>query len=132
MHADQVGRRSRTSTATARPTSATRIQWSFLVKNTGNVDARLGSRSPTRRPVRHLPGDHAGAGCIDDLHGDAPYTITQADVDAGVGDQHRDRRRRRARRQRRSRPTPSSTNTPVAQTSALQLTKSAAVDRRQR
>ena len=32
----------------------------------------------------HLPGHDAGAAGHDDLHATAPYTITQADVDAGA------------------------------------------------
>ena len=61
-----------------------KIQWSFLVKNTGTAtitDGR-GHRPEGRRG--DLPGHDAGAGRLDDLHGDAPHTITQADVDAGV------------------------------------------------
>ena len=62
-----------------------KIQWSFLVKNTGTIDDHDGG-DHRRQGRRHdLPGHDAGARRVDDLHGDhAAHVITQADVDAGV------------------------------------------------
>ena len=103
------------------------IAWSFLVKNTGTVT--INDDGDHRRQGRrdHLPGHDAGAGRLDDVHGDR-------------GLRHHPGRRRRRRRRPTPRPrrgknpagatvtsNPSSTDTPVNQAPALQLTKSAAV-----
>jgi uncharacterized repeat protein (TIGR01451 family) len=103
-----------------------RIQWSFLVKNTGTVtlntlainDAKAGA---TTCPVTTL-APNASTTCT----ATAPYVISQADVDAGVVNNTAT-----ATTKNPSGVTvtsnSSSTTTPVVQSSALQLTKSAVV-----
>ena len=60
------------------------ITWSFLVTNTGTTTlTTVAVDDPTAGAVE-LPGDNARAGCLDHLHARRRYTITQADVDAGV------------------------------------------------
>ena len=112
---------------TSRSTWATRIAWSFLVKNTGTTTiTNLVGQRPDRRGG-DLPGHDLGAGCIDDLHRDdrAPDHSGRRGCGRCVATPRP--RRARTRRATTSRPTRRRRDTPVAQAPALQLTKSAAV-----
>ena len=102
-----------------------KITWSFLVRNTGSVtvtsvavsDAKAGAVSC---PVTTLaPG--ASTTCTS-----AAYTITQADVDAGVVSNTATSTAKNPSNTTVT-SSPSSTDTPIAQAATLTLTKSAAV-----
>ncbi len=60
------------------------IQWSFLVKNTGNVTLTPGRGRPTPRPARSpAPSPPSPRASPPPARATTAYTITQADVDAG-------------------------------------------------
>ena len=109
----------------------TRITWSFLVKNTGTVTMTTVAVTDPKAGAIVLPGHDAGPGCVDDVHGAAAYTITQADVDAAVVNNTATASGKNPAAATVT-SNASSTSTPVAQTSTLQLTKSAVGHRRQR
>ena len=92
------------------------IAYSFLVTNTGNVTLTgVAVADPQVGGV--LPGDHAGAGCVHDLHGDVhadPGRRGRRDVSTTPRRRRGTARsapadRRRTRRRRRSRPDPAIT-----------------------
>ncbi|MGL5857935.1 MAG: DUF7507 domain-containing protein [Angustibacter sp.] len=105
-----------------------RIAWSFEVANTGTLTAStLSVADPTAGAVT-CPVATLAPGATTTCTADAPYAVTQADVDAGVVANSAVANARRPDGTPFASP-PSTTNTPVEQVSALSLTKSAtAVD----
>ncbi len=103
-----------------------KIQWSFLVKNTGTSTlTTVAVADPTAGPVT-CPVTTLAPGASTTCTATAPHAITQAEVDAGVVN---NTATASAKNPANATVTsnPSSTSTPVVQASSLSLTKSAAV-----
>ncbi len=102
------------------------IAWSFLVKNTGTTTLTTVAVADPKAGAVTCPVTSLVPGASTTCTATATYSITQADVDAGVVNNTAT-----ASAKNPAGTTvpsnPSSTSTPVAQASGLQLTKSAAV-----
>ncbi len=101
------------------------ITWSFLVKNTGTVTASTVAVTDAKAGAVSCPVTTLAPGASTTCTA-AGHTITQADVDAGVVS-NTATAAAKAPSGATINAAPSSTDTPVAQTPALTLTKSAAV-----
>ena len=103
-----------------------KIQWSFLVKNTGNVTLTGVAVSDAKAGAVTCPATTLAPGVSTTCTATTTYTISQTDVDSGSVT---NTATATATPPSGSPITsaPSSTNTPIVQTSALQLTKSAVV-----
>ncbi len=103
-----------------------KIQWSFLVKNTGHGDGHHDGDLGPEGGATTCPVTTLAPGASTTCTATTPYVITQADVDAGVVSNTATATAKNPAGATVTSPT-SSTSTPVNQVSSLQLTKSAAV-----
>ena len=103
-----------------------KIAWSFLVKNTGTVTVTTTAISDAKAGATTCPVTTLAPGASTTCTATTAYTITQADVDAGVVNNTATATAKSPSGATVTSPT-SSTSTPVNQVSSLLLTKSAAV-----
>ena len=73
------------------------IQWSFLVKNAGTTTLTTLAIADTKAGATTCPVTTLAPGASTTCTATSTYVITQADVDAGVGEQHGDGHQPRTR-----------------------------------